>query len=34
MLKLVFWAAFMAFLVQLISCLAHGDFEEDHYDNV
>lgn len=34
MLRLLFLIAALAFLGQLISCLVHGDFEEDDYDNV
>ena len=34
MLRILFWAAFAAFLGQMISCLVHGDYEEDNYDNV
>lgn len=34
MLRLLFLIAALAFLGQMISCLAHGDYEEDHYDNV
>ena len=34
MFRLMFLIAVLAFLGQLISCCIHGDYEEDHYDNV